>query len=529
MLGTEWIFDDSPLPDPHGKGERAVQFLRLLKHPKSKSDGKGLDVAPFYERIVRKIYGDTDANGDRIVKTAFILLPRGNRKTAFGAGLALLHTIGPEKRPEGQVVSAAADRDQARVAFDDAWAIVEMEPRLKAVVDVVDSRNWIDHVRTGARYRAISADAKKHHGGTPNFVLADELHAWPKRALWDVLRTGLTKEPGGLMMVITTAGRGQENVAHAIYDYAKKVESGAIDDPSFLPVIFEAPRDCDWRDEAVWHAVNPGLRYGFPDLAGLRTLAREAENRPADREAFRQLHLNIWLDHAVDPFLDMGVYDQGAGEVDLAFLERERCWIGVDMSTTTDLTAVVACWRDDDDGYIVQPYFFVPADNLRTRADRDGVDYVRWAAEGYITATPGNVVDYRAVESCIRGLCERFDVQEIAFDKAYAQPVMAPLEEDGLPVVVLQLGWVTQSPALNEVERAVIAGKFRHGGHPVLRWCFENVAIQTDAAGNRTMHKGKSRERIDGAFATWMAVSRAAAAEDPMSVYAGGKAEILWI
>ena len=188
----------------------------------------------------------------------------------------------------------------------------------------------------------------------------------------------------------------------------------------------------------------------------------------------------------------MAVYDEGAGEVDLDELEGQPCWLACDMSSTTDLTAVVACFRDDDDGYIVAPWFFVPADNLQRRADADGVPYPRWAKEGHITATPGNAIDYRAVEACIRDLCARFDVREIAFDKAYAQAVMGPLLDDGFPVVTMMQGWVTQSPALNELERAIVSRKLRHGGHPVLKWCFENVAIHTDSAGNRTMHKGKS-------------------------------------
>ena len=154
-----------------------------------------------------------------------------------------------------------------------------------------------------------------------------------------------------------------------------------------------------------------------------------------------------------------------------------------------------------------------PGDNLRVRAERDGVAYPLWAEQDFITATPGNVVDYRAVEQCIRELCERFDVREINFDAAYAQPVMGPLTDDGYPVATLRQGWITQSPALNELERVILAGRFLHGGHPVLRWCFDNVAIHTDGAGNRTMHKGKSTDRIDGAVASWMAVSRAVAGE----------------
>jgi phage terminase large subunit-like protein len=207
----------------------------------------------------------------------------------------------------------------------------------------------------------------------------------------------------------------------------------------------------------------------------------------------------------------LAVYDDGDAPVDLDALAGDPCWIAVDMGLNTDLTAVVACWGDDETGFDVAAWFFCPGDNLRLRADRDKVPYPLWAEHGFITPTPGNVTDYRAVELHIRELCERFDVREIAFDPAYAQAVMAPLTEDGFPTATMRQGWATMSPAIKELERAIIARRFRHGGNPVLRWCFENVAVETDKAGNRSFHKGKSRERIDGAVAAAMAIGRATA------------------
>jgi len=180
---------------------------------------------------------------------------------------------------------------------------------------------------------------------------------------------------------------------------------------------------------------------------------------------------------------------------------------------------IVACWRDGDDGYVVWPWFFCPKDNLQLRADRDGVPYPQWSEANFITPTQGNVVDFRAVEACIRDLCERFDVQEIAFDPHLARNTMNALLEDGLPAVEFRQGWVSFAPAIKELERAIIGRKLQHGGHPVLRWNFENIAVETDKAGNKAFHKGKSRDRIDGAVACAMAVARAAAGENSGSVY----------
>jgi phage terminase large subunit-like protein len=467
-----WIYDSSAIPDPLGHGERAVRFLHALKHPKSTLPLRQFAVDPWVEGIVRRIYGPRDETGARIVKTVVLLVPRGNRKTTLASALALLHTIGPERIPYGEAIFAAADRKQASIAFREATLIVHESPRIAEAVKVYDAHNSakkIVHPKSKASLEIISGDAGTQHGRTPAFVLADELHIWPNRYLWEALTTGLDKSDDSLLVVATTAGRGHENAAWEIIEDARKVARGEVEDPTILPILFETPRDADWRDEAVWHAANPGLVHGYPSLAGMRRHAARAERSMA-----------------------------------------EPCWIGVDMAVSIDLAAVVACFRDGDT-YTVRPYFFAPEDGLQARADRDRVPYVEWKEQGFLTVTPGNVIDHGAIENCIRQLAASHDVREIDFDPAYAMDVQAPLLADGLPVVTIRQGWITQSPALGVLERIIISRNFRHGGNPILRWNFDNVAIHTDSAGNRTMHKGKSRGRIDGASATWMAVSRAAA------------------
>ncbi|MGE4372897.1 MAG: terminase large subunit [Xanthobacter sp.] len=491
-----------------GYGERAVRFLRSLKHPKNPAPGHPFKLDPWQERIVRRIYGPRHPDGTRIVKTVVLLLPRGNRKTSISAALALLHTMsGGEAVPGGEVIFAASDQKQARIGFNEALSIVASDKRIKPRLRIQDGRNKILYPSNRSWFEAISSEAGTQHGRTPAFVLADELHAWPKRDLWDVLRSGLVKTAGSLLVVATTAGRGQENIAWDIVEDARKVARGEVDDPSILPVLFEASKDDDWRDEKLWHRVNPGLAHGYPDLEGLRQLAREGERRVGDREAFRQLNLNIWLDHSADPF------------VDLAALEGLPCWLAVDLSSNGDLTCIVAAWKTGDDAYTVHPWFFCPADNLLARADRDGVPYPTWAEGGFITPTPGNVVDFRHVEGAIRDLCVRFDVREIAFDPHYGRNMMANLSEDGLPAVEMRQGWVTMAPAVKELERAIVGRNFTHGGHPVLRWNVQNIAIHTDTAGNRMFHKGKSTDRIDGAVAAAMAVARASAGEQHKSAF----------
>ncbi|KAB0679528.1 terminase large subunit [Aureimonas leprariae] len=523
-----WIHDKSEIADPFGYGERAVRFLRLLKHPKSSAPGRAFTLDPWQERIVRRIYGPRHPNGDRIVKTVVLLLPRGNRKSSLAAALALLHTIGPERVPGGEAIFAAGDRTQAGIGFREAANIVREDRRLTAATTIYDAHNSAKKIvleRDGTFLEIVSSDGKRQHGRTPGFVLADEIHIWQGGELYEALTTGLEKTDNGLLVIATTAGKGQENIAWRVIEDARKVARGEVDDASILPILFEADRDADWQDEALWHRVNPGLAHGYPSLDGMRRHAKRAERSPTERDSFRQLKLNIWLDNSTSPFVDMAVYDRGQAPIDLEALRGAPCWLGVDMSTTTDLTAVVAAFHDPDDpdGFLVLPHFFCPGDQLRARGERDGVPYPLWAEQGFLIPTPGEAIDYRAVEAKIRELAEIYDVREMNFDIAYSQPVTAPLLDDGFPVATMRQGWVTQSPALNVLERAIVAGKFRHGGHPVLKWCFGNVAIHTDSAGNRTMHKGKSTDRIDGAVATWMAVARAAANDTPTSIYSSAE------
>lgn len=532
MIFPSWIDDGSEIDDPFGYGERAVAWLRRLKHPKNPALGHPFQLDPWQERIIRRIYGPRNADGTRVVRRVVLLLPRGNRKTSLAAAITLLHLIGPEREPGGLTVSAASAHEQAMELFNEAAMIVQHDKRLAKHLSVREYVSRIFFKAIGARYVALAADGKTQHGKTPNVVIADELHAWEGRAglrQWEALDSALVKVPGTLMIIASTSGRGQENLAWKQVEYALKVQRGEIDDPATLPVIFMAEPEDDWKDEEVWFATNPGLKHGYPDIVGFRDKAKKAEHSPFERDSFLQFNLNRWLDQSTSPFVDMRVYDQGGGEVDedeLGLVEAP-CWIGVDLSKNEDLTAVVACWRDDE-GYQVKPWFFCPEDNLRARGELHGVDYLTWAEDGFIIPTPGNVVDLRAVEDHIRETCARHQVREIAFDPTYGRHMMANLEEDGFPVAEFRQGWVTMAPAVQELERAILAGRFRHGGNPVLRWNFENIQLRVDPAGNRSFHKGKSGNKIDGAVAAAMAVARCAAGETQFITGADWFTDDLW-
>ncbi len=524
-----WIYDGSAIPDPYGDGERAVRFLRALKHPLSRLPGRAFSLDPWQERIVRRIYGprhevDDPANGirkgQRIVNTVLLLLPRGNRKTSLAAALGLLHTFGPERVPRGQNITAAADRKQARLAYEEACAVIKMMDRKSQQrIRIQDYRNKLILSETGSFYEAISCDAGTQHGRTISFAFVDELHIWRKRLLWEAISTGVDKVDSPLTVIATTAGRGRENLAYEIVEKARKIATGEIHDPSFLPVIFEADKDCDWRDESVWRAVNPGLAHGYPSLHGFRRHAERAEHSNAELDSFKQLKLNIQLDHFASAAFDMSAFDAGKIAYDREALRGRAAWIGVDLSRRGDMTAVCAVVKEGN-GFIVLPNIFLPEIGLVERGDKDAAPYVTWAKAGQVVTTPGPTIDFGLVEARICELCEEFDVQEILFDQTFAAEMMSSLIEKGHNAIGFPQSWATLSPAAEDLIKVVKDERLHHDGNPAVRWTFENaVVVPSNRTDNTALHKGKSRARIDPVVATAMALARANMPPAAPSIY----------
>ena len=521
-----WMYDGSTIPDPFRYGQEAVDFIRALKHPASTTPKGRFQLYDFQERMTRRIYGPRNPDGSRIVRTVFLMLPRGNRKTSIAAAWALLHTIGPEARAAGQAIFAASDREQAGIGFKEAANIVREDRRLVAATRIYDAHNSAKKIAcrlNKAELLAVSSDGAAQHGKTPSFVLVDEIHAWKGRELWEALKSGMAKVPDTLMIIATTAGRGQENIGFEIYDYARKVATGEIDDPAFLPIIFEADPGDDWKSEDVWHKVNPGLAHGFPDLGGLRTMAREAEHRPAERFAFQQFHLNIWQAASRDPLFDMAIYDAGHDpHFDLAELEPLPCWLGVDLSRSGDLTAIVGAWSHDDGRVSVHPWFFLPSDGLEEKAKVEQVPYPRWRDDGLLNVIDGPVIEPDAIADRIIDLCGTFDVREVVFDPSLAGPIMHKLMDHGINVLQVRQTPVNMHGPICDLERVVNGRRIRHSAHPILRQHFDSVVVKraTNAGELVTMHKGtRHSNHIDGALASALAVSRAAANDNQRSIF----------
>jgi phage terminase large subunit-like protein len=515
-----WAFDESVIPDPHGRAERMLRFADLLRHPKARGDDKRPLRARWQRRIVERIYGPSDESGNRQVKTVFGLLPRGARKTTLASVFALGHAIGPEQQPGGQIVSAASDRTQARLAFDEARSMLDLDDRLLAATRIRDTKNRIEHRKSGSSYVAISAEGDAQHGKTPNLVLADELHVWRGTSLWSALATGASKTPGSLKIIITTAGERPQGVCWDLFQYALRCHKDPARDPSFLPILFQAEAKADWLDEELWHAVNPGLAEGFPDLDELRAEARIARELPRLREAFKQTHLNIWADGNAAGWVEMSTYDEALPATDDEDLAGVDAWIGVDMAKSYDLTAIVAAFPEEDGGFTVKTWCFLPETAFKRRAEElPDIPWREWRESGELIVIPGDLIDDDVIEDKLRELCGLFAVQEIAFDPKFAAKLMASLIEDDLPAVQFPQTRIMMGPAYDQLQKSIIGRRFRHGGNPILRWAVSNAVPDYGETGLPFISKRRSTDAIDPLAAAAMAIGRAGAGGSFGSVY----------
>ncbi len=450
--------------------------------------------------------GWRDRSGkSRRYRESLLAVPRKNGKSESGAGLALF-MLCADREARAQVYSAAKDRNQASLVFEPASVMARRSPLLQSRLQVTLSRKRIEHPASSSYYQALASDAGAVHGTNPHAVLFDELHTQSTRELYDVLKSGTGARQHPLFVSMTTAGYNRDSICYEVWQHARRVRDGVVSDPTFLPMIYEMPVNADWQDESVWRKVNPNLDVTM-SMQFLRDEHRRAKETPAYENTFRNLYLNQWTQQSV-LWLPMDAWD--AGKQPLPNLEGEACWAGLDLSTTTDITAFVMVFPVDNGRFVIVPHFWIPEDSARKRERMDRVPYQYWAQQGFVTMTPGNVVDYDHVRADIRRLAEQYHIMEIAADRWNATQIITQLTADGMNVVPFGQGFASMSAPSKEFEKVVIGKQIVHGGNPVLRWMASNVSVATDAAGNIKPTKEVATGRIDGIVAAIMAIGRAA-------------------
>lgn len=487
----------------------AVMFIESLCHTKGTWAGKPFELIDWQEQIIRDLFGVLKPNGYRQFNTAYIEIPKKQGKSELAAAVALLLLCGDgEERAE--VYGCAADRNQAKIVFDVAVDMVRFCPALSKRVKILESQKKITYLPTNSSYQVLSADVANKHGFNTHGVIFDELHTQPNRKLFDVMLQGsgdARMQP--LYFLITTAGNDTNSICYEVHQKAIDIAEGRKVDPTFYSVIYGAAEDEDWTDPKVWKKANPslGITVGIDKV---KAACESAQQNPGEENAFRQLRLNQWVKQSVR-WMPMDKWDACAFPVSEDDLEGRICYGGLDLSSTTDITAFVLVFPplDEEDKYYILPYFWIPEETLDLRVRRDHVPYDLWERQGVLMTTEGNVVHYGYIEKFIEQLGERFNIREIAFDRWGAVQMVQNLEGMGFTVVPFGQGFKDMSPPTKELMKLVLEEKIAHGGHPVLRWMMDNIFIRTDPAGNIKADKEKSTEKIDGAIATIMGLDRA--------------------
>jgi len=486
-----------------------VNFIEQLRHTKGEFYNQPFALIDWQERIIRDIFGTTRANGYRQFNTAYIEISKKSGKSELAAAVAL-YMLCADGEQRAEVYGCAADRDQASLVFDVACDMVRLCPALRKRCDIRPSRKTILFKPTNSIYKALSADVAGKSGVNVSALIFDELWVQKDRKFFDMMTKGTSdarKNP--LHFIITTAGNDTHSICYELHQKAMDIISGRKVDPTFYPCIYGAEENEDWTDPEVWKKANPSLGITI-GIDKVQVACNSARQNPGEENAFRQLRLNQWVKQAVR-WMPMEKWDKCAFTVDEEMLEGRVCYGGLDLSSTTDITAFVLVFppTDEDNKYYVLPYFWIPEDNMDLRVKRDHVPYDIWERQGFLQTTEGNVVHYGYIEKFIERLGEHFNIREIAYDRWGSVQMVQNLEGMGFTVVPFGQGFKDMSPPTKELMKLTLEQRIAHGGHPVLRWMMDNIFIRTDPAGNIKADKEKSTEKIDGAVATIMALDRA--------------------
>lgn len=512
--------------------EKVRRFIeKYCTYSKGEWAGKKFKLLPWqWDELISPLFGTMNEDGYRQYRTAYVEIPKKNGKTELVAALGL-YMLTNDGEEGAEVYLAAADREQAGLTYQAAAAMVRNSDELGKHLKCLDSRKRIIYQKKNSFMQVLSSESYTKHGLSPSCVIIDEIHAHPSDELWNVLTAGTDyARRQQVVLVITTAGIYDKNsIWWRLRSKAQQVKAGIIEDPRFLPVLYLAdPEKDDPADEELWKRVNPSIGQIF-SLDKIRQDYNEAKQNPVDFQNFCRFRLNIPI-RQLSKWMPMDAWDKCAGAVDAESLNGRRCFGGLDLSSKIDLAAFVVLFPPEDPEclWYVLCRFYCPEEGIRKRSMSDRVNYDIWQKQGFLTSTPGNVIDYAWIEKDVYEAAQLYNLREIGFDSWNAQATATRIQEklnptndkNGFQMVEMRQGAKTFNEPMKDCLVHVMTGKIRHGGNPVLRWCADNLVVRKDANGNLAPDKEKATEKIDGMVALFDAWGRAMfGAADQSSVY----------
>lgn len=488
-----------------GRSDRVIAFIENLKITSGIDAGKPFILRSWQKDILRQIYRENET-GERIAREVLFTVARKNGKSALASALILVHLIGPEAEQRGQVFSCAADKKQASIVFNEAVAFIQADPELSQMVKILESIKRIVCFSNGSYFQALSADAKLAHGLSASFCIYDELAQCKDGKLYETIKssTGARKQP--LIVTISTQSSDPNHIMTKLVDYGQKILDGVLDDPRFVPIIFTTPQDADIHDPASWAMSNPALG-DFLTIESMQIESERARNMPSAETAFRALRLNQRVD-SIAGFISQNDWKANGESIRLEALEGQSCICGLDLSSTKDLTALVAYFPESG---AVLTWFFLPGEGIAEKENQDRVPYQLWAKQGHIELTPGRAINRKNIAIRVIDLLKKFDVQAIAYDRWKIEELQNVLDDLGVdaPLVPFGQGFKDMGPAVDALEAAILNRQLKHANNPVLTFNAASAKLEIDAAGARKLSKQKSTNRIDGLVALAMALRQA--------------------
>lgn len=513
----------------------AIKFFGYMKLAEGAHAGQPFNLEAFQRFIVGSLFGWMGSDGFRRFRTAYVEIGKGNGKSPLAGGIGLKGLVADDE--EGaEIYSAAVTRDQAKIVFSDAEKMVEKSDPLARRIE--QHVNNLMVLSTNSFFRPVSSEARGLDGKRVHMALIDELHEHPSSAVVDKMRAGTKGRRQALIFEITNSGYDRQTVCYHHHDYSLRILSGAEQNDSWFAYVCQldvcdkcrsegktmpACEKCDqWTDEKVWLKANPNLGVSIT-LKYLREQVREALGMPSKQNIVKRLNFCIWTEQA-SRWIDMDVWTQCglAGPIDRASLKGRRCYAGVDLSSTMDLTAKALLFPPtaDDPLYRVLWSFWIPELSLVRRTEDERAMIKNWAQQKFITLTQGNVVDYGLMRESLGDDADEFKLEEIGYDPWNATQLATDCTADGLLVVPVRQGFATLAEPTKKFGEWLVDGKIDHGANPVAAWMAGNMSVATDPAGNIKPDKSTSTTRIDGIVAAIIAGSRAIVhGEEPDSVY----------
>lgn len=481
-----------------------IDFYGMCRHYKGDFAGQPIKPELWQCFIQGCVFGWVEKKtGKRRFREVYEQIAKKNGKSTDAATTGL-YCMTVDGEPGAEVYSAATTRKQARIIFETARQMISASPELKTMYNSLT--NNINVPQTVSKFEPVSSEAETLDGLDIHCALVDELHAHKTRAVYDILKGGTAARSQPLIWVVTTAGYNLNGICKERYDYAVKVLNGSVEDDTLFAYIAETDNGDDPFDEKIWIKANPNLGVSVK-ADDLRRKANEAKEIHSAYNMFLCKHLNIWV-NARAAWMDMQKWN-ASGKDMFPILKNKMCWVGVDLSSKLDLTSVAAVFPLNSGYFAVLHHSFIPEDAISEKERSGNSTYSAWVRDGYITAIPGETIEQSWIEDYIKGLSQKYKVQEICYDPWNASEFGRSMEAEGFTCVEVRQGYKTLSEPMKDIERLTVSGKLIHFDDPVLKWAMSNVIAVRDANDNIRPDKAKSANKIDPVVAVINAHSRA--------------------